>query len=62
MEKPSPDGCAWSAGGYCVGRFAVYQNFDLCIDEYLNDFEVRILDQHHLVATVPEEWRDYQTP
>jgi len=44
-----------------VGRFAVYQNFDLCIDEYLNDFEVRILDQHHLVATLPEEWRDYQS-
>jgi hypothetical protein len=44
----------------CVGRFAVYQNFDLCIDEYLNDFEVRILDQHHLVATMPPEWRDYQ--
>ena len=44
----------------CIGRFAVYQNFDLCIDEYLNDFEVRILDQHHLVATVPEEWRDFQ--
>jgi hypothetical protein len=44
----------------CVGRFAVYQNFDLCIDEYLNDFEVKILDQHHLLATVPEEWRDYQ--
>ena len=43
----------------CVGRFAVYQNFDLCIDECLNDFEVRILDQHHLVATVPPEWRDY---
>jgi hypothetical protein len=45
----------------CVGRFAVYQNFDLCIDEYLNDFEVRILEQHHLVATLPEEWRDYQS-
>lgn len=44
----------------CIGRFAVYQNFDLCIDEYLNDFEVRILDQHHLVAILPEEWRDYQ--
>jgi hypothetical protein len=44
----------------CVGRFAVYQNFDLCIDEYLNDFEVRILNQHHLVATMPEGWRDYQ--
>jgi hypothetical protein len=44
----------------CVGRFAVHQNFDLCIDEDLNDFEVRILNQHHLVATVPEEWRDYQ--
>jgi hypothetical protein len=45
----------------CIGRFAVYQNFDLCIDEYLNDFEVGILNQHHLVATVPEEWRDYQS-
>jgi len=43
----------------CVGRFVVHQNFDLCVDEYLNDFEVRILDQHHLVATMPEEWRDY---
>jgi hypothetical protein len=43
-----------------VGRFAVYQNFDLCIDEYLNDFEVKILDRHHLVATLPEEWRNYQ--
>lgn len=44
-----------------VGRFAVHQNFDLCIDEYLNEFEVRILDQHHLVATLPEEWRDDET-
>ncbi len=44
-----------------VGRFAVYENFDLCIDEYLNDFEVKILDQHHLVATVPAEWRDFQS-
>ena len=44
----------------CVGRFAVCQNFDLCIDEYLNDFEVGILNQHHLVATVPVEWRAYQ--
>ncbi|HEV3273138.1 MAG TPA: hypothetical protein VGZ93_13245 [Candidatus Methylacidiphilales bacterium] len=44
----------------CIGRFAVHQNFDLCIDEYLNGFEVRILDQHHLVAAVPAEWRDYQ--
>ena len=44
----------------CIGRFAVYQNFDLCIDECLNDFEVKILDQHHLVATVPVEWRDDQ--
>lgn len=43
-----------------IGRFAVYQNFDLCIDECLNDFEVRILDQHHLVATLPQKWRDYQ--
>ena len=43
-----------------TGCFAVHQNFDLCIDEYLNDFEVKIMDQHHLVATVPEEWRDYQ--
>jgi hypothetical protein len=42
-----------------VGRFAVDRNFDLCIDECLNDFEVKILDQHHLVATVPEEWRPY---
>ena len=41
-----------------AGRFAVHQNFDLCIDEYLNEFEVRILDQHHLVATLPEEWRE----
>jgi len=45
-------------GTTCVGRFAVYQNFDLCIDEYLNDFEIRILAQHHLVATLPQEWRD----
>jgi hypothetical protein len=43
-----------------VGCFAVHQNFDLCIDEYLNDFEVGILDQHHLVASVPVEWREYQ--
>jgi len=43
-----------------VGRFVVYQNFDLCIDECLNDFEVGILNQHHLVATVPVEWRDYE--
>jgi hypothetical protein len=42
-----------------IGRFAIYQNFDLCIDEYLNDFEVKILDQHHLLATVPAEWRDF---
>jgi hypothetical protein len=42
-----------------IGRFTIYQDFDLCIDEYLNDFEVKILDQHHLLATVPTEWRDY---
>ncbi len=41
-----------------VGRFAIYQNFDLCIDEYLNDFEVRILDHGQLRAAVPAGWRD----
>ncbi len=41
-----------------LGRFLVHENFDLCIDEYLNVFEARILDQHHLVATVPPEWRE----
>jgi hypothetical protein len=43
-----------------IGRFAVHQNFDLCIDEYLNEFEAKILAHHHLVATVPVEWRDYE--
>jgi hypothetical protein len=42
----------------CAGRFAVHQNFDLCIDEYLNEFEGKILAQGHLVADVPPEWRD----
>jgi hypothetical protein len=41
-----------------IGRFAVYQNFDLCIDEYLNNFEVRIIDRGHLTAALPEEWKD----
>jgi hypothetical protein len=44
----------------CVGRFWVHQNFDLCIDESLNDFEAQILSRHHLVANVPEEWQGYQ--
>ena len=43
-----------------LGRFAVYQNFDLCIDEYLNDFEVQILDHGHLTAPLPAEWKDEQ--
>jgi hypothetical protein len=44
-----------------IGRFAVDQNFDLCVDEYLNEFEVQIMDQHHLVAVVSPEWRDYHS-
>jgi len=43
-----------------IGRFLVYQNFDLCIDEYLNDFEIQILDHGHLTATLPVEWKDDQ--
>jgi len=42
-----------------AGRFAIYQNFDLCIDEYLNEFETKILVQHHLVAAVPAQWSGY---
>jgi hypothetical protein len=44
----------------CVGRFVAHQNFDLCIDEYLNEFETKILEHHHLVATIPPEWRGYE--
>ena len=44
----------------CVGRFEVHQNFDLCVDEHLNDFEVQILSRDRLVAPMPKEWRDYQ--
>jgi len=40
----------------CMGRFGAHQNFDLCIDEYLNEFEVGILQQQHLVAELPSEW------
>jgi len=43
-----------------LGRFAVHQNFDLCIDEYLNEFETKILVQHHLVATMPTQWSGYE--
>jgi len=43
-----------------AGRFAVHQNFDLCIDEYLNEFETKILVQHHLVAAVPAQWSGYE--
>jgi hypothetical protein len=45
----------------CIGRFTVHHNFDLCTDEYLNDFEAGILDRNHVVATVPTEWRDYES-
>jgi hypothetical protein len=44
-----------------IGRFTIHQNFDLCIDEYLNEFEGRILQQHHLVAEVPQSWISYRT-
>ena len=43
-----------------LGRFVVQQNFDLCIDEYLNQFEAHIFARQHLVATMPPEWRDYE--
>lgn len=39
-----------------VGRFYIYDNFDLCVDEYLNEFEAQILQQHYIVAPVPMEW------
>ena len=38
------------------GRFLVYQDFDLCVDEYLSQFEANILQQHHLMAPIPENW------
>jgi hypothetical protein len=42
-----------------LGRLFVCHQFDLSIDEWLNDFEVKILAQHHLVASVPAQWRDF---
>ena len=45
-----------------VGRLTIYQNFDLCIDEALNDFEARIMEQHHLGAAVPEKWQGFTKP
>ncbi len=44
-----------------IGRFTIHQNFDLCIDEYLNELEGEILQQHHIVAEVPQPWIAYRT-
>jgi hypothetical protein len=44
----------------CLGRFYIHQNFDLCIDEYLNEFEAKILQHHQIAAEVPTEWVSYQ--
>ena len=43
-----------------IGRFGIHQNFDLCIDECLNEFEGQILQQHHLTAEVPQPWIGYR--
>jgi len=43
-----------------LGRFYIHQNFDLCIDEYLNEFEAKILQHHQIVAEVPTQWVDDQ--
>jgi len=40
----------------CLGRFYFHQNFDLCLDESLTEFEAKILQHHHLMAEVPPEW------
>jgi hypothetical protein len=42
------------------GRFAIAENFDLCIDEYLPEFESKILQHHALVAAVPPPWVPYR--
>jgi hypothetical protein len=44
-----------------IGRFTIHQNFDLCIDEYLNELEGQILQRDHLVAEVPQPWIAYRT-
>jgi hypothetical protein len=47
-------------GFACVGRFAIAENFDLCIDEYLPEFQSRIFQHHDLVAEVPRNWIPYR--
>lgn len=42
-----------------AGAHLVYRHFALSVDEFMADFDARIIAGGHLLASVAPEWRDY---
>ncbi|HLH88130.1 MAG TPA: hypothetical protein VKX28_06705 [Xanthobacteraceae bacterium] len=41
-----------------IGTYLVYRRFGLAMDEFMADFDARIIARGHLLAAVAPEWRD----
>jgi hypothetical protein len=57
-------GPAWiiallAAGVSYAGAYLVYRHFALSVDEFMADFDARIIAAGRLLAPVAPEWRDY---
>ena len=45
-----------------AGRFFVFHNFPLCMDEYLAVFQAEIFTRGHIHAVILEPWREFAKP
>jgi hypothetical protein len=45
-------------GAIWAGAHLIYQDFGLAVDEFMAEFDARIIARGHLLASVAPEWRD----
>jgi hypothetical protein len=50
---------ALAAGAIYAGAYLIYRHFALSLDEFMAEFDARIIAGGHLLAPVAAEWRDY---
>ena len=48
-----------ACGAIWIGTRLVYQDFALAMDEFMAEFDARIIASGRLLASVPPDWRDY---
>jgi len=64
LQRLAGWGPAWilaalAMGAAYAGAYLVYRHFALSLDEFMAEFDARIIAGGHLLATVAPEWRDY---